>query len=196
LANAVPDLEGEGMDVAFPLLANLHNRFLEQDLRHWRRDQGPLIEFGQEVRSHFLGHLGLIGVDRLFWPWVWGPGYQVYGTDDRLNAEALRHARAQGGLGGYVHPVAKRDPFTEEDISSIPKSLVADAVLGEVDLIELGCLWTDEIGTAALWHNLLNVGVVVAASAGSDVMNDFYRTMPIGAKRVYVKPDGGFDAGT
>jgi TolB protein len=182
--------------MAFPLLANLHNRFLEQYLWHWRREEEPLIEFGQEVRSHFLGHLNLIGIDELFWPWVWGPGYQVYGTDDRLNAEALRHARARGGLGGYVHPVASQDPFTEEAVSSIPKSFIADAVLGEVDLIELACLWTDEIGTAALWHHVLNLGVTVAASAGSDVLTDYYRTMAIGATRVYVKPDGDFSTGT
>jgi TolB protein len=189
----VLDLEAEAVDIAFPLLANLHNRFLEQDLRDWRRKKKPLIEFGQEIRSHFLGHLGLIGVDDLFWPWIWGPGYQVYGTDDRPNVKALRHARARGGLGGYVHPVAKDDPFTEE--APIPKGFVADAVLGEVDLIELACLWTDERGTAKLWHSMLNLGVPLAASAGSDVMNDYYRTMAIGATRVYVKPEGELNAG-
>jgi TolB protein len=195
-SDIVLDLDAEAVDVAFPLLANLHNRFLEQGLRDWKREEEPLIEFGQEVRSHFLGHLGLIGIDELFWPWIWGPGYQAYGTDDRPNATALRHARGRGGLGGYVHPVAKEDPFAEETVSSIPKSFVADAVLGEVDLIELACLWTDERGTGKLWHNVLNLGVMVAASAGSDVMNDYYRTMPIGATRVYVKPEGDFSTGT
>ena len=62
--------------------------------------------------------------------------------------------------------------------------------MGESDLIELGCLWSDEIGTAALWHQILNIGVPLTISAGSDVMNDLYRTMAIGATRVYVKPKG------
>ncbi|MDX1554600.1 MAG: CehA/McbA family metallohydrolase, partial [Xanthomonadales bacterium] len=50
--------------------------------------------------------------------------------------------------------------------------------------------WTDAVGTAALWHAVLNLGVPLAASAGSDVMNNLYRTMAIGATRVYVQPRG------
>jgi len=120
---------------------------------------------------------------------VWGPFYQVYGEDDRTNAEALEHAHGQGGLGGYVHPVSVRDPFTDEGARTVPTELVADAVLGHVDLLEVGCMWTDEIGTAALWHQLLNLGLPVRASAGSDVMNNYYRTMAVGATRVYVRRD-------
>ncbi len=189
----LPDLEAEVVDMAWPLLANLHNRFLQQNLWGWSYIDGPIVRFGQEVRAHFFGHLMLIGIDDLFWPWIWGPYYEVYEQDDRPNAVALRHARAQGGLGGYVHPVSSQDPFTEETRAEVPIGFVPDAVLGEVDLIEVGCLWTDEIGTAALWHSVLNLGIPLAASAGSDVMNNYYRTMAIGATRVYVKPQGRFD---
>ena len=186
----VLDMQGEAMHVGTPLLANLHNRFNEQDLLPWRRPEAPHLAFGQEVRSHFLGHLSLLAVDEFFWPWVWGPGYQVYGEDDRVNAEALRHGRARGGLGGYVHPVSVDDPFTEETMDSIPIGLIADAVLGELDLIEVACLWTSEVGTASLWHEILNLGIPLAASAGSDVMTDYYRTMTIGATRAYVRTEG------
>ena len=186
----VPEIEGEGMDVAVPLLANLHNRFLQQDLWGWKRDKSPIITFGQEVRSHFLGHVELIATDDLFWPWIWGPGYQVHATDDRINATALRHARAQGGVGGYVHPVGVDDPFGDGGTRAVPVNFIADAVLGEVDILEIACLWSNELGTASIWHEILNLGIPLAASAGSDVMNDFYRTMTIGATRVYVKPTG------
>jgi len=184
------DLKAEDIDVAFPLVANLGNRFLEQDLFGWQNEELPILSFGQEVRSHFLGHLNLIGTKDLYWPWVWGPMYDIYGADDRLNAEPLRFAREKGGLGGYVHPVGVKDPFAAGASRSVPVSLVADAVLEEVDLLEVGCLWTDEIGTAALWHEILNLGIPVALSAGSDVMNDLYRTMAIGATRMYAKPEG------
>jgi len=186
----VLDLQGEGLDLGYPLLANLHNRFLQEELWGWSYEKGPIIQFGQEIRPHFLGHVMQMGSDTLFWPWIWGPGYQVYGDDDRTNATALRHAREHGGLGGYVHPVAVSDPLSSESASSVPTGFVADAVLGEIDFIELACLWTDEVGTGALWHEVLNIGVPLAASAGSDVMNDYYRTMAIGATRVYVKPEG------
>ena len=186
----VTDLQAEGIDLGVPLLANLHNRFLEQDLWGWQRDELPFIIIGQEVRSHFLGHVGLFGMDELFWPWIWGPGYELYANDDRLNAEPLQHARDGGGLAGYVHPVWVQNPLTEETASYVPISLVADAVMGAGDWIEVGCLWTDEVGTAAVWHQILNLGIPMAATSGSDVMNNYYRTMTIGATRVYLRPGG------
>ncbi|MFX0556509.1 CehA/McbA family metallohydrolase [Maribacter sp. CXY002] len=184
------DLKAEDIDFAFPLVANLGNRLLEQDLFGWQNEDLPIISFGQEVRSHFLGHLNLIGTKNLYWPWVWGPGYDIHGADDRLNAETLRFAREQGGLGGYVHPVSIKEPFKEGGGRYVPISLVADAVMEEIDMLEVGCLWTDEIGTASLWHEILNLGIPIALSAGSDVMNNIYRTMAIGSTRLYVKPEG------
>ena len=193
----MPMMQGEGLDFATPLLANLHNRFEDQDLWTWRHSGGPpFVRFGQEVRSHFLGHLGLIEIDDLFWPWVWGPGYQVYGTDDRVNAEPLRHARAQGGFQYYVHPVSTRGmpratPWAEATLTdlyaSVPIELVADAVLGDLDALEIVCLWSDEVLTSQIWHLLLNAGIPVVPSAGTDVMNNFYRTMAIGTSRVYAQ---------
>ena len=192
-----PMMLGEALDFATPLLANLHNRFEDQDLWTWRHPGGPpFIRFGQEVRSHFLGHLGLIEIDDLFWPWVWGPGYQVYGSDDRPNAEPLRHARAQGGFQYYVHPVSTRGmaratPWAEASIAdlygSVPVELVPDAVLGDLDALEIVCLWSDEVLTSQIWHLLLNAGIPIVPSAGTDVMNNFYRTMAIGTSRVYAQ---------
>jgi TolB protein len=184
------DMKAEDLDIGYPLVANLHNRYLEKELFGWRSDQAPLVIFGQEVRSHFLGHLNVIGSDSLFYPWIWGPGYNVYGRDDRTNAEALQFTKAHGGVGGYVHPVGVREPFSPQGSARLPTELIADCVLGEADILELGCLWTDEIGTGEVWHEILNIGVPLAISAGSDVMNDYFRTMSIGATRVYVKPDG------
>ena len=159
-SDLVPMMRGEALDVATPLVANLHTRFEDQDLWGWQKSDGsPLIRFGQEVRSHFLGHVGLIQINELFWPWVWGPGYQVYGTDDRENAQALQHARSQGGIGYYVHPVQPRgierafpweEPAFEDLMGSVPIELVADAVLGDLDALEIVCLWSDEVSTALL----------------------------------------------
>lgn len=193
-SDLVPMMRGEALDVATPLLANLHTRFEDQDLWEWDRSgEGPLIRFGQEIRSHFLGHLGLVDAQELFWPWVWGPRYEVYGTDDRENAEALAHARARGGIGYYVHPVSVSDPFSPDGMSAVPIELVADAVLGDLDAIEVVCVWSDEIGTAEVWHRFLNLGIPVAPSAGTDVMTDFYRTMAVGTTRVYARTGGALD---
>lgn len=187
----VPMMRGEDLDVATPLSANLHTRRIDENYFAWTRAEPPLIQFGQEVRSHFLGHTGHIGVKALFWPWYWGPNYPVYGRDDRSNVSALRHTREQGGVNSYVHPVSSRDPFGGDAPRGIPLELVSDAVLGDVDTIELACLWSDELGTADAWYRLLSVGATVTPSAGTDAMVDFFRTMAIGTTRVYVHVPGG-----
>ncbi len=185
-----PMARAEALDVLTPLLANLHTRFEDQGRFAWRSTAKlPFIAWGQEVRSHFLGHLGLVGTDELFWPWIWGPGYQVHGRDDRANQEVLAHTRRQGGISSYVHPIAVPDPFSEAGMARIPVEMVADGILGEFDTIELACLWSNEIGSMAMWYRLLNFGSVITPSAGTDVMNNFYRTMAVGTTRVYVKSD-------
>lgn len=189
----VPLMQGEDLDVGTPMLANLHNRFLDQSLWGYERlGSAPLIAFAQEIRPHFLGHVGSIGTRVLEWPWVWGPGYEVYGRDDRPSANVLDAVRAHGGLGTYVHPMP-RDAFdADSSISIIPVGIVPDAVLGHVDLLEVACLWSDEIGSSKLWYHFLNLGIPIAPEAGTDAMTDFHRTMAVGATRVYVRPDGPF----
>ncbi len=181
---------GEDMDVLTPLLANLHTRFEGQPFRQWHQlDRLPYLAFGQEVRSHFLGHIGLVGAGELFWPWIWGPGYQVYGRDDRPNAEVLAFSKREGGYSSYVHPITNQTPFAPDHLASIPVELVADGALGLFDALEVACLWSDEIGSMEMWYRLLNIGNPVALSAGTDVMNNFYRTMAVGVTRLYVRTD-------
>ena len=50
--------------------------------------------------------------------------------------------------------------------------------------------------TAEAWYRFLNLGVPIALEAGTDVMTDYYRTMPIGTTRLYVHTGGAtnFDA--
>ncbi|MFQ5789042.1 MAG: CehA/McbA family metallohydrolase [Acidobacteriota bacterium] len=189
-------LRGEDLDVATPLVANLHHRFSDLEWWSWRRlgADAPLIAFGQEVRSHFLGHLGLIGIATPYWPWYWGPGYPVYGRDDRPNAEALQHARRQGGVNSYVHPVSVRDPFADDEaLRAIPVDLVADAVLGDLDTLELACLWIDPLGTSEVWYRLLDLGLPVAPWAGTDSFPNFFRTMAVGTARIYTHLAGSLN---
>jgi len=151
----------------------------------------PLIELGQEIRSHFLGHLGLIHITSPFWPWYWGPGYPVYGRDDRPNQEALLHSRKQGGVSSYMHPVGELEPFRDEQtLRSIPLSLIPDAVLGDLDSIELACIYINELGTHEVWYRFLNLGIPVAASAGTDSFASYFRSFAVGATRIYVHVDG------
>jgi TolB protein len=187
-------LQGEDLDVGTPLMANLHTRLNDLQWFDWKRISSgpPLIAFGQEIRPHFLGHMGLVGISSPYWPWYWGPGYPAYADDDRPTLEALSHATKQGGVNSYVHPVMRPGPFAGSDQppDGLPLAMVPDAVLGGLDTIEVACLWSDEMGTSDAWYRLLNVGAALMPSAGTDVMTDFFRTMAVGTARVYAKPEG------
>ncbi len=190
--------EAEDLDVLTPMLANLAQRFEDQPLFTWRHTGSkPWIVWAQEVRAHFFGHVGLLNTSALFWPWIWGPGYDVHARDDRPNAEALDWSREHGGISTYVHPVPAADPFTSAaSLRGLPLGFVADAVQGRVNAIELACLWSDERGSADLWYRMLNVGMPMVITAGTDAMNNLYRTMAIGTTRVYVHPDRPSELGS
>lgn len=187
----VPMMRGEALDVATPLMANLHTRLSDTEWTGWERRERPLIMFGQEVRSHFLGHTGHIGIKSTYWPWFWGPGYPVYARDDRSNSDALKRTRQAGGVTSYVHPVTPRVPFPADGPPrGLPVEFVSDAVLGDVDTIEVVCLWSDSLGTSEAWYRVLNIGVPLMPSAGTDVMTDFFRTMAVGTTRIYAQVPG------
>jgi TolB protein len=131
-------------------------------------------------------------METMFWPWNFGPSTQAYRTDDLSNVDPLRHVRREGGISTYVHPVRfSGDPFdSEAGLNVLQPQIIADGVLGTVDAIEVACLVTDEIGAAAVWKRLLSIGVPTVLNAGTDAMSDFYRTIAIGASRIYVRPEG------
>lgn len=72
-----PLMHGENIDLATPLTANLHNRLQDRGFEGVTQttSRGGLIVFGQEVRSHFHGHIGLVGAADFYYPWHWGPNY-------------------------------------------------------------------------------------------------------------------------
>ena len=104
--------------------------------------------------------------------------------------------RAGGAVGYYVHPVSSSDPFGEGGLGSIPVDIIPDALAGDLDALEVACLWSDEIGTSELWYRFLNLGIPVAPSAGTDVMTNLYRTMAVATTRVYVRTGGQPDLET
>jgi TolB protein len=135
--------------------------------------------------------MGLIGISSPHWPWYWGPGYPVYGRDDRPNGSALEHSRRERGVNAFVHPVSTETPFPKEGPpDGLPLALVPEAMAGTVDTLEIACLWSDEVGTSEAWYRLLNVGIPVAPSAGTDAFSNFYRSMAVGTTRVYVRVEG------
>ncbi len=191
--DALRAMAGEDLDLLAPMSWNRWERRIDAPLVGMEtvRD-GRIVTQSQEVRSHFHGHVGLLGVDEAYAPWFWGPNNPTLGDPDRSNGEVLAFAEGRGAFATYVHPIGTDDdPFDDLESGAIPLELLSDAVLAERIGLEMVCVWTSPLGNAHVWYRLLNVGRPVAAMSGTDSWVDFHRTMAVGTGRNYVRLEGG-----
>ena len=186
-----PLIAGENLDIATPQAANLHNRLMDREFlgETIQSSSGALIKFAQEVRSHFHGHIGVVGPTEFYFPWFWGPGYPKFNNGNLSNSSVLKFVDSfDASIATYVHPVAINvDPFNYRRAASIPLEFIPDSILSKEVGLELVCAWSDELGTTELWYRLLNIGRPVIAMAGTDMFVDFHRTPAIGTARVYAQ---------
>ncbi len=189
LESLLPLMQGEKLDFAAPMAWNQHNRFIDAERIGQRATaaDGTTAMLSQEVRSDYLGHIGLIGARSAFQPWFFGPDVPVYGNRDLHNGLVSAFAAANGIFPTYVHPVERDvDPFLDLAANELPYELVLDGVLTDGMGLEIVCQWTSPLGTAAAWYRFLNIGRVMPATAGTDMMANFYRLPAIGTARAYV----------
>jgi len=183
---------GEDLDLLAPMSWNRWERRIDRGLvGEVSTGSGAIIEQGQEVRSHFHGHVGLLGVETPFAPWFWGPNNPTLGDPDLTNGDVFAYADEIGAFATYVHPLGSdADPFDDLATAGIPLELPADGVLASRMGLELVCAWTSPLGNSELWYRFLNIGRPVAAMSGTDGWVDFYRTPAMGTGRNYVRLDG------
>lgn len=183
-----PIMKAEDLDFATPMVANLHFQLKDLEYINWSSEEFPKIMFGQEIRSHFHGHIGLFGNNQLYYPWFWGPIlYETHTFDDRSNDEALKYGRTKGEIGAYVHPISEKNPLADEaSMARVPVGLVADVVNENLDALEVACLWSDEIGSSVMYHQFLNLGIPIALTAGTDAFPGYARSMAVGTTRIMV----------
>ncbi|WP_332913854.1 CehA/McbA family metallohydrolase [Algoriphagus boritolerans] len=190
--NALRAMAGEDLDLLAPMSWNHWERRIDAPIlgKETIKD-GRIVVQSQEVRSHFHGHVGLLGAKEPFAPWFWGPTNPKLGDPDRSNGEVLDFADRTGAFTTYVHPISDdSDPFDQLDEGPIPIELISDAVLAERIGLEMVCAWTSPLGNSHVWYRLLNIGRPVAAMSGTDMWVDFHRTMAVGTGRNYVQLDG------
>ncbi|MGY8985744.1 MAG: CehA/McbA family metallohydrolase [Sphingomonadales bacterium] len=189
-------IEGENLDHLAPMTWNRWERKIDREILGKRTEKnGHVIDQGQEVRSHFHGHIGLSGVKVPFNPWFFGPNNPTLGDPDLTNGDVLAYAEEQKAFATYVHPISSdTDPFLALEENSIPLELVSDGVLTPLMGLEIVCAWTSPLGNSELWYRFLNIGKPVSAISGTDGWVDFYRTPAMGTGRNYVRiEDGGTD---
>jgi TolB protein len=183
-------LKGEDLNYVSPMSWNRWERRIDDALVGKRTEVDQyVVSQGQEVRSHFHGHIGLLNLTEPFAPWFFGPNNPSLGDPNLTNADVFAYANKVGAFATYVHPVdGDGDPFNESVISNIPLELLSDGILEPHMGLELVCAWTSSLGTAELWYRLLNIGKPVAAMSGTDSWVDFHRTPAMGTGRAYIRP--------
>jgi hypothetical protein len=159
----------------------------------WRNAERA-ARFGVEYRNDLLGHFHALGPARRPARYHTGHAETDRPFDWPPNAAACEEFQEMGATVGYAHPVfAPLGDGSAAEAFQIPRSmdareLVVDVALGLVDSIDL--LGPSNIeGTAILYHHLLNCGLRLAATAGTDVWLSYSRgplnSNPPGWARVY-----------
>lgn len=168
---------------------------------HELSDGAHILRWGEEYRNDFYGHMCMYGINELVPPIYSGVRESEQPHDVPPNAEAARHCHDAGGTLSYAHPLFESsdldlifDPARRRSVEA--KELPVDAALGVIDAIDLMSYPSDNLAVAELWYRLLNCGLRLAATAGTDTFmntcdNGEFSNPPAG-DRVYVLVDGDF----
>lgn len=144
-----------------------------------------ILQYGMEFRGS-LGHIALLGVSEYVLPFIGGQAGTAY-AHPILDLRYVDEARAQGGLGGFVHPYFSR----VAEPAGLAGSLIPVGVaLGRGDFYDVAALWSDEIASTEVWFRFLNAGFRIPATGGTDNFSDVWRDPPPGSARTYVQLDG------
>jgi len=153
-----------------------------------------LGRWGVEFRNDMLGHFHAFGPTSPPVLYQTGHAASEHPHDWPPNATACEDLRQRGATIGYTHPVLS--PLSDgtpaaafsSSHSTEARELVADAALGLVDSVDL-LGPNDPEGTAVLYRHLLNCGLRLAATVGTDVFLSHSRSSffsnPPGWGRVY-----------
>jgi len=155
-----------------------------------------VLRFGQEYRNDFYGHMCIVGGSTFVEPAYSGFALTPHAHDYPANAVVARRGREAGALLTYAHPIFESidlDRVFAKKVAYEAKALPVDAALGLIDAVDVLSYPANAAPTAALWYRLLNCGMRLAATAGSDTfMNwcSFYSfSSPPAGVRAFVRVD-------
>jgi hypothetical protein len=188
--------EGEGLNFANMMVANSENDTL-YDRLFFRGEPDPvsgattIVQWNEEFRAVLWGHISIFNLKRLVEPVFTGFAGTTNPWDVPTNADIADHVHLQGGVVNYVHPAwTPEDPYAD---SVSAKGLPMDAAIGKVDSMDINATWDAAV---AMWYRLLNCGLRIGASAGTDAfVNRLFRGARPGSSRVYVRLGGPFVIG-
>jgi len=145
-----------------------------------------LLYWNEEMRNSGLyGHMCLYGLKKLVEPLYTGFRDTPHWEDYPPNFAQAKATRAQGGAVTYAHPgyATAFDGFSAREFP-------VDAALGEIDALDVMSNNPEEIAMEN-WYRLLNCGLKVGISAGSDSFTNVADHYTPGGHRVYAHVPGG-----
>jgi hypothetical protein len=175
----------------------VHDREHFEGQPHALSDDEHILRWGEEYRNDLLGHMCMVGIGELVPPIYSGFPGSKHRHDVPANATAAAHCHSIGGTLSYAHPM-----FGSGDLDRVfdvprrvdAKELPVDAALGHVDAVDVMSYPADTMASVALWYRLLNCGLRLAATAGTDT---FMNTCDAGAhssppagQRAFVRVEG------
>lgn len=131
---------------------------------------------GHEFRNGLLGHLHGMGLRDVPDPAFTGDESTPHPHDWPPNAAACQQMKDLGATVTYAHPAASALDEVEQLYAPMrtveAREFVADAALSLVDTMEIVSCF-DDAGAVRLWHHLINCGLRLSATAGTDVFLSF-----------------------
>jgi hypothetical protein len=144
-----------------------------------------LLYWNEEMRNAGgYGHMCLYGLKKLVEPVYTGFRNTPHSDDYPPNYTQAKATQEQGGAVTYAHPGYAPD-FEGASMKEMP----VDAALGVIDAMDVMSNNPEEVALE-MWYRLLNCGVRVGISAGTDSFTNVQDHYVPGGHRVYAKVDG------
>jgi len=146
-------------------------------------DSTHLVYYNQEYREDQLGHVNLLNLSELIQPAKEQRQHQY-----PLNIEALDQVHQQGGHVSWAHFAAW--PGLEGPLAVVFKKVDAVELLCTIDPFHAPIFVSEVVpelpmnSGLRLWYRLLNCGLKLPITAGTDKMGNF---VTVGANRTYAR---------
>ncbi|HEX8038816.1 MAG TPA: CehA/McbA family metallohydrolase [Chryseosolibacter sp.] len=151
-------------------------------------DSLHIVYVNQEFREDRLGHVNLLNLKKLI-----EPVKTMREFNYPLNAKGLDEARKQGGYVSWAHFAAW--PGVEGPLDIVLNKVHSVELLSTIEPFSEPTFVADIIpdlrmnSGLRLWYRLLNCGLRIPATAGTDKMSNW---VTVGANRVFALTEGKF----
>ncbi|MFB3111429.1 MAG: CehA/McbA family metallohydrolase, partial [Gemmatimonadales bacterium] len=147
-----------------------------------------ILRYAQEFRGSF-GHVALLGVSEFIMPLIGGTRGSPYPSDG-LKLTYLDSINVLGGIGGFLHPYTPNSEVASTPEGAAQSDIPIHAILGRGDFYDVVSIASDEMASAEMYYHMLNVGVRLPATGGTDNFSNVWRDPSGGTARTYARLDG------